>query len=97
MVSGVGPITAPHLGSGDRRCLTLPHHQARDQLFAASAELNETQADEVMRMPRSKQRNKHIQRALVEAAKLAPRQSHEMAMVYDREKQTGNGNRGHLP
>jgi hypothetical protein len=31
-----------------------------------------------MRMPLSKQRNKHIQRALVEAAKLGPRQSHEM-------------------
>ena len=33
-------------------------------------------ADRMMRMPLSKQRNKHIQRALVEAAKLAPRQSH---------------------
>jgi hypothetical protein len=34
-------------------------------------------ADKAMRMPLSKQRNKHIWRALVEAAKLEPRQSHE--------------------
>ncbi len=47
-------------------------------------------------MPLSKQRNKHIQRALVEAAKLAPRQSRELAVVYDREKQRGNGNRATL-
>ena len=49
-----------------------------------------------MRMPLSKQRNKHIQRALVEAAKLAPRQSHELVMIYDKEKQKGNGNRATL-
>ena len=50
-----------------------------------------------MRMPLSKQRNKHIQRVLVEAAKLAPRQSHELALVHEREKQKGNSNRPPLP
>jgi hypothetical protein len=40
-------------------------------------------------MPLSKQRNKHIQRMLLKAAKLAPRQSHELAVVYEREKQKG--------
>ena len=34
-------------------------------------------ADKVMRVPISKQRNKHIQRALIEAAKLAVRECHE--------------------
>jgi transposase len=34
--------------------------------------------------------------ALVEAAKLAPRQSHELAVIYEREKQKGNGNRATL-
>jgi len=53
-------------------------------------------ADKVMRMPLSKQRNRHIQRALVEAAKLAPRQSRELAMVYGQEKQKGNRNRATL-
>ena len=38
-------------------------------------------------MPISKQRNKHIQQTLVEAAKLAPRYSHELALVYERERQ----------
>ena len=49
-----------------------------------------------MRTPISKQRNQHIQRALVEAAKLAPRQSHELALVYEKEKQKGNANRATL-
>ncbi len=53
-------------------------------------------ADKVMRTPLSKQRNKHIQRVLVEAAKLAPRQNHDLALVYEREKQKGNANRATL-
>ncbi len=46
-----------------------------------------------MRTPLSKQRNKHIQRVLVEAAKLAPKNSHELALVYEKAKQKGNANR----
>ena len=53
-------------------------------------------ADKLMRMPLSKQRNKHIQRVLVEAAKLAPRLSPELAMVHEKEKQKGNRNRATL-
>ena len=37
-----------------------------------------------------------MSRRLVEAAKLAPRQSHELAVIYDKEKQKGNGNRATL-
>jgi hypothetical protein len=33
---------------------------------------------------------------LVEAAKLAPRQSHELALIHEREKQKGNRNRATL-
>jgi transposase len=47
-------------------------------------------------MPFSKQRNKHIQQVLVEAAKLSPRYSHELALVYERERQRGNKNRATL-
>jgi len=50
-------------------------------------------AEKVLRTPLSKQRNKHIQRVLVEAAKLAPRQSPELAVIYEKEKQKGNANR----
>src|SRR5258708_17821782 len=53
-------------------------------------------ADKALRMPLSKQRNKHIQRALVEAAKLAPRQNHEMAGIYNQDRQKGNSNRATL-
>ena len=49
-----------------------------------------------MRTPISKQRNKHIQSVLIEAAKLAPRYSHELAMVYDKELLRGNPNRATL-
>jgi transposase len=53
-------------------------------------------ADKRMRTPLSKQGNKHMQRALVEAAKLAPRQNHELALVHEKEKQKGNANRATL-
>src|SRR5207237_10799281 len=53
-------------------------------------------ADKVLRTPLAKQRNKHIQHVLIEAAKLAPRQSHELALIYEKEKQKGNANRATL-
>jgi transposase len=53
-------------------------------------------ADKVLRTPLSKQRNKHIQSVLIEAAKLAPRHSPELALIYEREKQKGNANRATL-
>src|SRR5260370_19620242 len=49
-----------------------------------------------MRTPLSKQRNKHLQTVLIEAAKMAPRNSPELAMVYEQEKQKGNANRATL-
>jgi len=53
-------------------------------------------ANKVTRTPLSKHRNKHIQRVLVEAAKLAPRQDHDLALVYEIAKQKGNANRATL-
>ena len=50
----------------------------------------------VKRTPLSKQRNKHLQCVLVEAAKLAPRRNPDLALVYDQEKQKGNANRATL-
>src|SRR5207245_11100714 len=50
-------------------------------------------AETAVRTPLSKQRNKHIQRVLVEAAKLAPRYDPDLALFYAREKQSGNANR----
>ena len=50
----------------------------------------------IQRTPLSKQRNKHLQTTLIEAAKMAPRNSADLAMLYDREKQKGNANRATL-
>jgi len=53
-------------------------------------------ADSTKRTPLSKQRNKHLQTVLIEAAKMAPRNSPELAMVYEQEKEKGNANRATL-
>jgi transposase len=39
-------------------------------------------ADRMQRTPLSKQRNKHLQTTLIEAAKMAPRYSPTLAMLY---------------
>src|SRR5271163_2080347 len=49
-------------------------------------------AETIKRMPISKQRNKHLQSVLIEAAKLGPRLSPDLAMIYDTEKQKGHAN-----
>ena len=46
--------------------------------------------------PLSKQRNKHLQCVLIEAAKMAPRNSHDLALLYDRERRRSNANRATL-
>jgi transposase len=53
-------------------------------------------ANTVQRTPLSKLRNKHLQTTLIEAAKMAPRNSPDLAMLYDQEKQKGNANRATL-
>jgi transposase len=50
----------------------------------------------VQRTPLSKQRNKHLQTTLIEAAKMAPRNSSQLAMLYNKERQKGNANRATL-
>jgi len=50
----------------------------------------------VQRTPLSKQRNKHLQTTLIEAAKMAPRINPDLAALYGREEQKGNPNRATL-
>jgi transposase len=94
-VPGVGPITALTwaLEIGDVTRFTSIK-QAISYCGLCGDE--KSSAEKVLRMPLSKQRNKHIQRTLVEAAKLAPRQSHELAVVHQRERERGNANRATL-
>jgi transposase len=81
-VPGVGPITALTwaLEIGD-----VSRFRSVKQAISYCGLCGDekSSADKVMRTPLSKQRNKHIQRVLVEAAKLAPKQSHELACVAD--------------
>ena len=94
-VPGVGPITALTwaLERGD-----VARFRSTKQAISYCGLCGDekSSADKVMRTPLSKQRNKHIQRVLVEAAKLAPKQSHGLALVYEKEKQKGNANRATL-
>lgn len=53
-------------------------------------------ADHTQRTPLSKQRNKHLQTTLIEAAQMAPRYSPTLAQLYDKERQKGNANRATL-
>jgi transposase len=56
----------------------------------------QSSAGKSQRTPISKQRNKHLQTTLIEAAKIAPRWHPEYALLYDQEKQKGNRNRATL-
>ena len=94
-VPAVGPITALTwaLEVGDvARFRSIK--QAISYCGLCGAE--KSSADKVMRTPLSKQRNKHIQQVLVESAKLAPRYSHELSLIYEKEKQRGDRNRATL-
>jgi len=94
-VPGVGPITALTwaLEIGD-----VSRFRSIQQAISYCGLCGEekSSADQALRTPLSKQRNKYIQRVLVEAAKLAPRQNHELALIHEREKQKGNRNRATL-
>jgi transposase len=94
-VPGVGPITALTwaLEVGD---VTRFRSVKQAISYCGLCGEEKSSADKVLRTPLSKQRNKHIQRVLVEAAKLAPRQNHELALIHEREKEKGNRNRATL-
>ena len=53
-------------------------------------------AGKEQRGPISKQRNKHLQAMLIEAAKLAPRYNLQLAVVHERELQRGDRNQATL-
>jgi transposase len=86
-IPAVGPITA----------LTWALEVGDVQRFSSGlCGAEKSSANTVQRTPLSKQRNKHLQTTLIEAAKMAPRNSSELAMLYDKEKQKGNANRATL-
>jgi transposase len=94
-VPAVGPITALTwaLEVGDAQRFSSIK-KAISYCGLCGAE--KSSANTVQRTPLSKQRNKHFQTTLIEAAKMAPRNSLNLAMLYDKEKQKGNANRATL-
>jgi transposase len=94
-VPGVGPITALTWALEMGEVSRFPSIKQAISYCGLCGD-EKSSADKVIRTPLSKQRNKHIQRVLVEAAKLAPRDNHELALVYETEKQKGNANRATL-
>lgn len=94
-VPGVGPITALTWAleiGGVSRFRSVK--QAISYCGLCGDE--KSSVDKVLRRPLSKQRNKHIQRVLIAAAKLGPKLRHELALVYEKEKQKGHSNRATL-
>src|SRR5229473_3140064 len=94
-VPGVGPITALTWALEMGEVSRFPSIREAISYCGLCGD-EKSSADKMTRTPLSKQRNKHIQRVLVEAAKLAPRQDHDLALVYETAKQKGNGNRATL-
>jgi len=94
-IPAVGPITALTwaLEVGDvKRFSSIKKAISYCGLCGAEKSSGNT----TQRTPLSKQRNKHLQTTLIEAAKMAPRYSPALAMLYDTEKQKGNVNRATL-
>ncbi len=94
-IGGIGEITALTwvLEIGDP-CRFSNNRQAISYCGLCSAQRES--AGKEKRGPLSKQRNKHLQTVLIEAAKLAPRRNAELAEVYIRELARGNHNRATL-
>src|SRR5262245_52229365 len=84
------------LGLRNRRSAAFLVHQEKAISYCGLCGDEQRSANSVQRTPLSKQRNKHLQTTLIEAAKMAPRYSPTLALLYDREKQKGNANRATL-
>jgi transposase len=94
-IPAVGPITALTwaLELGDvKRFSSIK--QVISYCGLCGAEVSS--AGTTKRTPISKQRNRHLQTVLVEAAHLAPRLNPNMALLYEKEAQKGNRNRATL-
>jgi len=94
-IPGIGPITALTwtLEIGEvRRFSSIKKAISYCRLCGDQ----QSSADRMQRTPLSRQRNRHLQTTLIEAAKMAPRYSPTLALLYDKERQKGNANRATL-
>lgn len=94
-IAGVGPIMALTwaLEIDDPWRFGAVRHAVS---YCGLCSAQDSSAGQEKRGPISKQRNKHLQHVLIEAAKLAPRWNANLAAVRERELARGNRNRATL-
>lgn len=94
-IPGVGEITALTwvLEMGDLNRISSSRHAIS---YCGLCSAQHESAGKEQRGPISKQRNKHLQTTLIEAAKLAPRWNEQLAALYEKELARGNRNRATL-
>lgn len=94
-IDGVGEITAltwvlevgdPSRFKSSRRAIS----------YCGLCSAQHESAGKEYRRPISKQRNKHLQTVLIEAAKIAPKWNEQLAALHDKELTRGNSNRATL-
>jgi transposase len=94
-IPGVGEVTALtwvlEIGELDR--FSSSRHAIS---YCGLCSAQHESAGKEQRGPISKQRNKHLQTTLIEAAKLAPRWNEQLALLHEKELARGNRNRATL-
>jgi transposase len=94
-IPGVGEVTALtwvlEIGELDR--FSSSRHAIS---YCGLCSAQHESAGKEQRGPISKQRNKHLQTTLIEAAKLAPRWNEQLAALHEKELARGNRNRATL-
>jgi transposase len=94
-IPGVGEITALTwvLEIGELERFSSSRHAIS---YCGLCSAQHESAGKEQRGPISKQRNKHLQTTLIEAAKLAPRWNDQLALLHEKELARGNRNRATL-
>jgi transposase len=94
-IPGVGEVTALTwvLEIGELNRFSSSRHAIS---YCGLCSAQHESAGKEQRGPISKQRNKHLQTTLIEAAKLAPRWNEQLALLHEKELARGNRNRATL-
>lgn len=94
-IPGVGEVTALTwvLEIGELERFSSSRHAIS---YCGLCSAQHESAGKEQRGPISKQRNKHLQTTLIEAAKLAPRWNEQLAVLHEKELARGNRNRATL-
>ena len=94
-IPGIGEVTALTwvLETGEPKRFSSSRHAIS---YCGLCSAQHESAGKEQRGPISKQRNKHLQSTLIEAAKLAPHWNEKLALLHEKELARGNKNRATL-